>query len=51
MREIMLQNWTNSNMAGEECRRELYPMFNAGYCSIRGRQVNKYPSGKFILII
>jgi len=41
MREIILQSWTNSNMAGDVWRWEVCAVFNAGYWSIRGRQVDE----------
>jgi len=41
MREIMLQSWTNSNMAGDAWRWEVYAVFNGSLWSIRGRQVDE----------
>ena len=41
MREIILQSWANSNMAGDAWRWEVYAVFNAGYWSVRGRQVDE----------
>ncbi len=41
MHEIMLQSWTNSNMAGDQWRWEVCAVFNAGYWSVRDRQVDE----------
>ena len=41
MREIILQSWANSNMAGDAWRWEVYAVFNAGYWSVRGRQIDE----------
>ena len=41
MREIILQSWTNSNMAGDHWRWEVCAVFNAGRWSVRGRQIDE----------
>lgn len=41
MTEIVLQQWSNSNMAGDEWRWEVYAMSKGNLWSIRARQVDE----------